>query len=86
MHFTDTDRARFLHNGGYVTFPDNPDIQEKVDSFSDTELVDWAIKHKYVPAYWRQPKNESEMRQVDNTGQLIFVKEGDRERIDKCLE
>ncbi len=74
---TDVDRLQFLIAGGYLPLkPSVPPIA------TDAELVDWALEHGYCPAYWR-PWTEADGDPTRNG--MIFLKRGDRERIDQIL-
>lgn len=75
---TDQDRAEWLRSGGYL--PDG------CANRAPSELVDWAIKNRYCPAYWRQPKPGEVGTEPPRGNGLIFVKRGDRNRIDECIQ
>jgi len=73
----DSERLKFLKDGGYLPYGFNP----------DSVIVDWAIEHKYCPAYWRKPENyfEIEENRPPNGNGMVFVKSGDRNRIDQII-
>jgi len=81
MKYTDAQRRAWLATHGYVP-------KEAPQGMSDTELVDWCIKNKYCPAYWREPATNDEViaNQPPKGNCMVFVKPGDRERIDRAME
>lgn len=77
---TDLERLRKLHENGYLSNM----VPVELLFQTPTQVLDWCLLNGMCPAYWRECKNDQEILSTcpPHGNGLVFVKSGDRERID----